>query len=290
MLLLICDAFDASLESKLAQFGEVTTDMSRLAEANVALIRSKTKCTQEWIDQAPNLQIIIRGGVGIDNIDVAYAKTKGIKVSNTPKASSIAVAELAFAMMIAVPNNIVAGHNGMVKGEWLKKSLGRTELYGKTLCVVGLGNIGKELAKRAAAFGMTITSFSVPNLPCDFAETCETLEEAVAKADYISIHTPLLPSTKGMINAELIAKMKDGVVVINTGRGPVVCEDGMTAALESGKVATYATDVWPNDPPAADHKILSAPNTLMLPHLGASTKENLLRIGEEACAIIKSLI
>ncbi len=290
MLLLICDAFDASLKDKLAQFGEVTEDISRLPEANVALIRSKTKCTKEWIDGAPNLKAIIRGGVGIDNIDVEYAKSKGIAVSNTPKASAVAVAELAFSMMIAVPNHIVAGHNGMANGEWLKKQLKRTELFGKTVCVVGLGNIGTEFAKRCAAFGMTVKSYSYPSLPSDHAEVCDSLEEAVAGADYVSIHTPLNPATEGMISAELISKMKDGVIVINTGRGPVVDADAMVAALESGKVATYATDVWPNDPPAADYPILKAPNTLMLPHLGASTKENLLRIGEEACSILKEIL
>ncbi len=290
MLLLICDAFDASLEEKLSQFGEVTTDISRLAEAQVALVRSKTKCTKEWINQAPNLKIIIRGGVGIDNIDVKYAESKGITVRNTPKSPAIAVAELAFAMMLAVPNHIVAAHNGMKEGKWLKKGLKRSELFGKTVCVVGLGNIGTEFAKRCAAFGMTVKSYSYPSLPSDHAEVCEILEEAVADADYVSLHTPLNPATKGMIDAELIEKMKDGVIVINTGRGPVVDADAMVAALESGKVATYASDVWPNDPPAADYPILSAPNTLMLPHLGASSDENLRRIGQEACDIIASLI
>lgn len=290
MLLLICDAFDASLPEKLAQFGEVTTDMSRLAEANVALVRSKTKCTQEWIDKAPNLKIIIRGGVGIDNIDVKYAESKGIVVRNTPKSPAIAVAELAFAMMISVPNHIVKAHNGMKEGRWLKKDLKRSELFGKTVCVVGLGNIGTEFAKRCGAFGMTVKSYSYPSLPSDHADVCETLEEAVADADYVSLHTPLNSATKGMINTEIIEKMKDGVIVINTGRGPVVDADAMAAALESGKVATYATDVWPNDPPAADFPILSAKNTLMLPHLGASSEENLLRIGQEACDTIASLI
>lgn len=290
MLLLICDAFDASLPEKLSQFGEVTTDISRLGEAHVALVRSKTKCTQEWIDKAPNLKIIIRGGVGIDNIDVKYAESKGIAVRNTPKSPAIAVAELAFAMMIAVPNHVVAAHNGMKEGKWLKKELKRSELFGKTVCVVGLGNIGTEFAKRCGAFGMTVKSYSYPSLPSDHAEVCETLEAAVADADYVSLHTPLNAATKGMINAEIIEKMKDGVIVLNTGRGPVVDADAMVAALESGKVATYATDVWPNDPPAADYPILSAPNTLMLPHLGASSKENLLRIGQEACDTIASLI
>ena len=286
MLILISDAFDPSLPGKLEKFGEVTDDKGRAAEADVVLVRSKTKCTREYIDAAPNLKLIIRGGVGIDNIDTAYAKEKGIVVHNTPKASAIAVGELAFAMMIAAPNHLIKGHNGMAEGKWLKKELKRTELFGKTLCLVGIGNIGTVVAERAKAFGMKVQAFDkfIDHHPV--AELKPTLQDAVNGADYISLHTPLTPETEGMINAGLMEHMKDGVTVINTGRGKCVNAADMVAALESGKVATYATDVWPSDPPAEDYAILKAPNTIMLPHIGASTKENLLRIGEEVEAII----
>ncbi|MBU0753997.1 MAG: hydroxyacid dehydrogenase, partial [Planctomycetes bacterium] len=161
MKILVSDAFDASLPGRLKKFGEVTDDKSRVSEVDVVLIRSKTKCTKEYIDGAPNLKLIIRGGVGIDNIDSAYAKEKGIEVRNTPAASSIAVAELAFALMIALPNHLIKAHNGMVKGEWLKKECKRTELYQKTLGCIGLGRIGYETAKRAAAFGMKVIAYDV---------------------------------------------------------------------------------------------------------------------------------
>ena len=145
MLILISDQFDPSLPEKLANYGEVTTDTGRLSEADVVLVRSKTKCTKEYMDSASNLKLIIRGGVGTDNIDKEYAKEKGIKVRNTPKSSSIAVAELTFAMMAAVPTRIVEGHMSMMNGEWKKKELKRTELYGKTLCIIGFGKIGFDL-------------------------------------------------------------------------------------------------------------------------------------------------
>jgi phosphoglycerate dehydrogenase-like enzyme len=289
MLILISDAFDAGLAGKLARFGEVTTDKDRVGQADVILIRSKTKATREYIDGAPNLKLIIRGGVGTDNIDKVYAAQKGIVVRNTPKASSIAVAECAFALMMAVPNHLVKGHNGMVAGDWLKKELKRTELYGKTLCLVGMGNIAIEVAKRAAAFGMTVKAYRQSGKPSEYADVKATLKEALEGADYVSMHTPLTPETSGMFNQETIGWMKDGAVLVNTGRGKCVVAEDVVAALESGKLSGYATDVWPSDPPAPDYPILKAPNVVMLPHLGASTKENLLRIGEEVEAIIAEL-
>ena len=159
MLILIADAFDAALPAKLARFGEVTDDPARLPEAEVVLIRSKSKCTAEWFAGAPKVKLVIRGGVGMDNIDREYAKAHGIKAVNTPKASSIAVAELAFAMMLAVPNRLVEAHNSTAAGQFLKKELKRTELFGKTLGLIGIGNIAREVAKRAKAFGMTVNYY-----------------------------------------------------------------------------------------------------------------------------------
>ncbi len=290
MLILISDAFDPGLEAKLAEFGEVTTDKGRLSEATVVLIRSKTKATREYIDSAPNLKMIIRGGVGTDNIDKPYCADKGIIVHNTPHAPSIAVAELAFAMMLAVPNHIVKGHQSMLEGKWIKKELKRTELNGKTLGLVGIGNIAQAVATRAAAFGMKVIAYDKYVDSSPLAAMCGTLEEMVADADYISMHLPLTDETRGMINAKIIGQMKDGAVIINTGRGLTVDADDLVAALESGKVAAYATDVWPKDPPPQDYPLLKAPNVFMSPHLGASSKENLLRIGDEVCGHIEKFL
>ena len=286
MLILISDAFDPSLPEKLSQFGEVTDDKGRLAEADVVLVRSKTKCTKGYIDEAPNLKLIIRGGVGTDNIDKEHAASKNIIVRNTPKASSIAVAEIAFALMLAVPNRLTEGHISMTQGEWIKKQLKRTELFGKTLCLIGAGNIATEVAKRAQAFGMKVVAYRKSGKPSDYAEVKPSLEEAIKDADYVSLHTPLTDETRGMINKDSIAKMKDGIVIVNTGRGKCVVAEDVVEGLESGKIRAYATDVWPSDPPPDDYPILKAPNVVMTPHLGASSKENLLRIGEEVVAII----
>jgi D-3-phosphoglycerate dehydrogenase len=159
MLILLSDAFDASLPGRLAKFGEVTDDKGKVADAEVVLIRSKTKVTKEYIDGAPKLKLVIRGGVGLDNVDQVYAKSKGIKVFNTAAASSVAVAELAMAMMMAMPNHIIAGHNSMAEGKWLKKELKRTELFEKTLGILGIGRIGTEIAIRGKAFGMKVIAF-----------------------------------------------------------------------------------------------------------------------------------
>ncbi len=286
MVILICDAFDASLPQRLAPFGEVTDDLSRLGDAHVALIRSKTRATAEWLAQAPNLKLIIRGGVGLDNVDRAAAQARGIEVRNTPRASSVAVAELAMAMMLAIPNRLIEAHTSMKEGKWLKKELKRTELFGKTLGLVGIGLIGSEVAKRAAAFGMTVIAYD-PFVPQHPVATMKPLDEVLATSDYLSLHTPLTDETKGMINAATIAKMKKGVIIINTGRGKVVVEEDLAAALASGHVAAYGTDVWYSDPPDPSCPLLTAPNVLMAPHIGASSRENLLRIGDEVVAILQ---
>ncbi len=290
MLILISDAFGPDLPEKLKRFGEVTDDKSRLSEADVVLVRSKTKCTKEYIDSAPGLKLIIRGGVGTDNIDKAYAAQKGIVVHNTPKASGIAVAELAFALMLTVPNRIIEGHNSMKEGKWIKKELKRTEVFGKTLCLVGTGNIATEFAKRAKAFGMNINAYRKSGKPHEIAQVKPTLAEALKDADYVSLHLPLTGETRNLVDAQAISAMKEGVIIINSGRGATVDADAMAKALLEGKVRAYATDVWPSDPPPDDYPLLKAPNVIMTPHLGASSKENLGRIGEEVVDIIDKFI
>ncbi len=289
MLILISDAFDAALGPRLEAFGEVTTDKSRLKEAHIVLVRSKTKCTKEYIDEAPNLKLIIRGGVGIDNIDKAYAESKGIIVRNTPKSSSIAVAELAFTLMISTPCHLPAYHNGMKQGQWLKNTK-RNELYGKTLCLFGIGNIATRVAVLAKAFGMSVVAYDKYVQSSTHAEMKKTPEAAVEDADYISLHLPLTDETRGMVNKSLIAHCKKKPVIINTGRAQCVDADDMVAALEDGSVAWYATDVYPTDPPAEDYPILKADNVTLTPHVGANSVENLVRIGEESFEIISELI
>lgn len=290
MLILISDAFDASLPERLAAFGEVTTDKERLGEANVVLVRAKTKCTAEYIDQAPNLKLIIRGGVGIDNIDKQYAVSKGIIVCNTPNASSIAVAELAMALMISVPANLVYYHEGMKSGQWLKNTK-RTELYGKTLGLLGIGHIATEVAIRAKAFGMKVLAYDKYVKSSPVAEMVPTVEDAVKDADYVSLHLPLTDETRSMVNAELISKMTHKPVLVNTCRALVVDGDAVAKALEDGDLRWYCTDVYPTDPvDFENYSLIKSDKVTLTPHVGANSTENLLRIGDEVCELISKLI
>ncbi len=288
MLILISDAFDKSLPEKLKVFGEVTEDASRLSEADVVLVRSKTKCTKEYIDEAKNLKLIIRGGVGMDNIDKAYCEEKGIIAVNTPKSSSIAVAELAFALMISVPNRIVYYDTTMKKGEWNKKTK-RSELYGKTLALLGMGNIARKVAERARAFGMNVVSYDKYVDRSDLARMVDSAEEAVRDADYISMHLPLTAETEGIMNASLISVMTKSPVIINTGRGKCVNERDMADALKSGKVSHFCTDVYSVEPMQGDSPLLECDNITLTPHVGANSVENLLRIGDEVIETIEKL-
>jgi D-3-phosphoglycerate dehydrogenase len=278
MVILLADAFASDLPSRLKAFGDVVTDLSRVSEAEVIIVRSKTKVDKAMIDAAPKLKYVIRGGVGVDTIDVDYAKSKGILVDNTPEASSLAVAELAFALMIALPNHISEADSSMKQGKWLKKELERTELGGKTLGLVGIGRIARELAIRAKAFDMKVIAYDKYVMTSDVARMT-SLDEVLAQSDYVSLHTPLTDETRGMLNAASFAKMKKGAYLINTCRGPVVKTDDVVAALKEGKLGGYATDVYEKEPPEGS-PLLSAPRMLLTPHLGASTEENLIRLGD----------
>jgi len=289
MKILIADAFDDILPRRLAEFGEVVTDFNQFPDAEIVLVRSKTKLRKDSIDAGKKLRLIIRGGVGLDNIDVEYARSKGIEVFNTASASAIAVAELAMALMISVPTRLVEGHLGMKDRKWLKKSLKRTELMGKTLGLIGAGNIGTEVARRAQAFGMMVIAHD-PVIDTHEIVELVSFDELLGRSDYLSLHVPLVDSTRGMIDSGAISKMKDGVIIVNTARGGCIVEADMVDALKSGKVRAYAVDVYLSDPPADDCPLYDAPNVIMTPHIGASSKENMLRIGDVAVDIISSFI
>lgn len=285
MKIILSDKFDPSLPGRLAPYGEVSDNKEMIPDADVVLIRSKTKCTKEFIDNAPKLKLIIRGGVGLDNVDRDYARSKGIKVYNTPKASSVAVAELAFALMLALPNRLITGHNTTVAGQFLKTELKRTELFNKILGILGCGRIGLEVAKRACAFGMTVYAYDVVPVKSEYVQGQKSLDELLPLCDYFSLHLPLTPETTALINQERIARMKKGAYIVNTGRGKTVVEADLAAALESGQLAGYGTDVFFTEPPEGS-PLLHAPNVIMTPHLGASTAENLLRIADEVVQLI----
>jgi len=290
MLILISDAFDPSLPKVLFRYGEVTDDKGRVPEADIILVRSKTKVTKEYMQGAHKLKMVIRGGVGLDNIDLPYAAENGIVVRNTADASTTAVAELAFALMIALANNVVTATTATREGKWLKKEVKRVELFGKTLGILGLGRIGIALATRASVFKMKVLGWHPDVNFTDFAEIHHNMEEVLEQSDFVSLHMPLLDDTRGLINKKTLAHFKDGAFLINTARGKLIVEDDVTEALKSGKLRGYAADVFMSDPPPPDSPILSAPNTILTPHVGAETKENLLRIGVVAERIISEFV
>ena len=262
-----------------------------LREFDAVVIRSATKIRANHIDTAKGgrLKLIIRGGVGVDNIDVAYAEQNGIAVKNTPRSSSNSVAELALALMFSCARFVsIAGHT-MREGLWEKKAYGAgMELGGKTLGIVGCGRIGQSLARMAQGLDMRVLAydiFKVEGLECGTMKYAE-LDELLAKSDFISLHTPSLDG-KPFLNAETIAKMKDGVVIINTSRGNNMDEAALLAALESGKVRAAGLDVFA-DEPATNTALYCHPHVSCTPHIGAATKEAQQRIGLEIMDIIQN--
>jgi D-3-phosphoglycerate dehydrogenase len=243
------------------------------------VVRSRTKVRAPLIDLAPNLKVIVRGGVGLDTIDAEYARSKGITVLNTPLSSSASVAELAIGYMIALARSIHLTTDSMKAGKWEKKKFQGTEIGGKTLGVVGIGNIGKEVAKRALALGMNVIVYD-PYAAAPEHLARVTLDELFASADYITFHMPLTDETRHMIDAQAFAKMKPGVRIINCARGGIVDEDALYDALVSGKVAGVALDVFAQEP-CQGHKLFELEQVIGSPHIGAATREAQTRIGAE---------
>ena len=256
------------------------------------MVRSATKVRANHIDEAKTgkLKLIIRGGVGVDNIDVKYAEEAGITVKNTPRASSNSVAELAMGHMFSCARFLsVAGHT-MREGKWEKKAYGKGfELGGKTLGIIGFGRIGQALGRMAKGMGMHVVAFDVfhiPGIEEQMGIPYVEMEELLAQSDFISVHAPAVDGG-ALINAENIAKMKDGVVIINTSRGTNVDEAALLEALESGKVRAAGLDVWAEEP-AKNVALYSHARVSCTPHIGAATQEAQARIGEEIVSIIQT--
>ena len=241
------------------------------------VIRSATKVTRPVIEAASNLKVIGRAGVGLDNVDREAAKEKGIAVLNTPAATSISVSELALGYMLCAARHIVTATVSMRESKWAKKQLKGTELYGKTLGIIGLGRIGTELAKRAMALGMELLILDPYLKECAFGNQCR-MDEMLPQADYISLHLPHTDETHHLIGAKEFGQMKDGVVFVNCARGGIVDEDALYDACKSGKVACACVDVFEKEP-LDDYKLFSLPNVIGSPHIGAQAKEGQLRAG-----------
>jgi D-3-phosphoglycerate dehydrogenase len=288
MKILVCDKTEAECIERMRAAGltvdtnfEITPEElpNVLPAYDGMVVRSRTKVRQPLIDVCPNLKVIVRGGVGLDTIDAEYARSKGITVMNTPKASSASVAELAVGYMFALARSINKATSTMKAEKWEKKSFEGDELGGKTLGLIGIGNIGKEVAKRASALGMTVVAYD-PYVKEAEGVRLLTLDELLAQADYISLHLPKTKDSAGMIGKAQFEKMKTGVRIINCARGGIVDEAALYEALTSGKVAGAALDVFAEEPPT-DWKLLKLDNVIGSPHIGAATKEAQARVGAE---------
>ncbi len=292
--IVIADEMEKEVVAEIGKLGKVVfkpKDLKKeLVDADVLIVRSATKVTKDLIEGAGSLRVVARAGVGLDNVDQAACKEKRITVINTPGASTNAVSELALALMMAMLRNVQKAHHQMKGGKWEKKALTGREIAGKTLGIVGYGRIGASLAKKASALGMKIISYSPPPRPPEdgIVKYVDDLDAFFAQADIISLHVPVLDSTKNMINAANIAKMKDGVYIVNTSRGEIVDEDALYEAVKSGKVAGAALDVYKSEP--YNGRLLELENVCFTPHLGASTKEAQGRIGAELVAALKSAL
>lgn len=256
------------------------------------IVRSATKVTKDVIEAGKNLKVIARGGVGLDNIDVAYAESKGIKVLNTPGASAISVAELAIAHMFALARYLHVSTIEMRNLRWPKKEYSKGfELTGKTLGIFGLGNIGKEVAKRAIGLGMNVIAYDPVVKETELNAKLTTREEVLTKSDIITLHVPFDKKVGPIITRKEFELMKNGVVLINCARGGVVSEKDLLDALKSGKVAAAGIDVFENEPPTeAQKELLNYPNVSATPHIGASTIEAQERVGEEIATKIVNLL
>ncbi|HON00371.1 MAG TPA: phosphoglycerate dehydrogenase [Acidobacteriota bacterium] len=252
-----------------------------LSDAVGLIVRSKTRVTKELIEAAPELRVIGRAGAGVDNIDLESATRRGIVVMNTPGGNSISAAEHAFALMLSVARKIPFAHASMVAGEWNKSKFTGVELNGKTLGILGLGKIGSIVARRSQSFNMKVLAFDPfvsESYASDLGVSLCDLDEVLGSSDFVSIHLPLNDQTRQIINGENLAKMKSGAFLINTARGALVDEEALIEALETGKLAGAALDVFPEEPNVSP-ALRRTPNVVLTPHIAASTREAQAKVG-----------
>jgi D-3-phosphoglycerate dehydrogenase / 2-oxoglutarate reductase len=281
--------------AQVADRNNITAEdlLKEISEYDALIVRGRTKVTPAVFAAAQNLKVVGRSGVGVDNIDLNAAKDRKVTVVNAPIATTLAVAELAMGLMLALVREIPRADAGMKNGKWLKKELEGTELYKKTLGVIGFGRIGSSVGERASAFGMKVLAYD----PVISAEEIHkrggnpvSLDELLAQSDIITLHVPLNNETRGIINATTIEKMKDGVRIVCAARGGVIEEDALVAALDTGKVAAAGLDVFATEPPG-ETALAKHPRVIATPHIGAQTVEAQQRaaadIASEVLAALK---
>ena len=294
MKVLACDGIDPAAVKLIRDAGHDVVEAKGLSAQDLVialkgvhglLVRSATKVTAEVLDAAPDLRVVVRAGTGLDNVDRAAAEERGIAVRNTPNANTVAVAELTFAMLLALERHIADAAADLRAGRWEKAKYAGRELHGRTLGLLGFGRIGREVALRARAFGMQVVAYDpvVPSAPVGFDWVKVTDRDTVLReCDVLTLHVPLTDDTRHAIGAREFALLKPGAVLVNASRGGVADETALHAALVSGRLRAAAVDVFEKEPAAADHPLLQLPNVLPLPHLGASTAEAQRRAGTDA--------
>lgn len=285
------DVLNAADGIQVTAPGQMKRDetLAAIADADALIIRSATKVDAEMLAAAPKLKLIARAGVGVDNVDVETATRQGVVVMNTPEGNTIATAEHAFGLMLALARHIPEAEISMREGKWDRKSFMGVELRGKTLGIVGFGRIGRAIAKRALAFEMTVIAHD-PYVPQDIAADLGvelvSLDELYSRADFITLHSVITDETRGMINRDTIAKMKRGVRIINAARGALCNEVDLAEAIKSGYVAGAALDVFNQEPPEQDNPLVGLPGVVHTPHLAASTEDAQVAVAVEAAQLI----
>ena len=305
MKILVCDPVSPKGIALLQQRPEfeVVVLPKRLSEAELLpavkdaialLVRSETKVTRKVIEAAPQLRVVGRAGVGVDNVDVEAATEHGVVVMNTPGGNTISTAELSFAMLLCLARKVPQAYASMTDGKWDRKQFQGMELAGKTLGVLGLGRIGSEVARRALIFGMKVVGYD-PFLTEARArdlgiELAADLDEVYRHADFITVHIPVTDQTRGMLNTKAFSRMKPKVCIVNCARGEIIVERDLLAALDSGKVAAAALDVYATEPLPSEHPFRKHPGIILTPHLGASTQEAQEKCGVEVAEVIAAYL
>jgi D-3-phosphoglycerate dehydrogenase len=263
-----------------------------LSDADALVVRSATKVTAALIDAAPHLRVIARAGTGVDNVDVPAASNRGIVVMNAPGANSVSVAELAMSLILALARHVPAADAAMKQGKWEKKRFLGEEVRDKTLALIGLGRIGQEVARRAAAFDMRVIAhdpFISEQVARDLGIELVTMDDAFARADYVSLHLPSTPQTRRLVNGERLARARKGIHIVNTARGDLIDEPALADAIESGHVAGAALDVFDQEP-TVDHRLQKLTQVIATPHIAASTLEGQELVGVETAAALRDFL
>ncbi|XP_004933138.1 D-3-phosphoglycerate dehydrogenase [Bombyx mandarina] len=301
---LIVDGVGAKCAELLNAYGIATTTKAKISKEELLMeipnhdalvVRSATQVTKEVLDAGVKLKVVGRAGAGVDNIDVDSAGKKGVGVINAPGANALSACELTCTLMLVLARHVVPASTALKAGRWDRALYTGSELAGKTLAILGLGRVGREVATRMYAFGMNIIGFD-PFVSADqcaqFHCTKMELEDIWPLADYITLHTPLIESTRNFINADVLKQCKKGVKIINVGRGGLIQETDFLQALKSGKVGGAALDVFEQEPPTdpVTLEIIQQPAVIATPHLGASTKEAQVRVGQEIAEQLVNLV